>query len=116
MRIWVAGVCETCAFRSPPHWSTTAREFIGNGRGRALDNAFIERLWRTVMHDNIYLKDYASVDEVYEGLKEYFWFNRERFHQALNNQTPYQVYHWGPPKRSRRGDRKSRRGRVVGAA
>ncbi len=84
-----------------------------DGRGRALDNAFIERLWRTVKYENIYLKDYASVDEVYEGLKEYFWFyNRERFHQALDNQTPYQVYHWGPGKRTRREDGKNRRGDV----
>jgi putative transposase len=87
-----------------------------DGRGRALDNAFIERLWRSVKYENIYLKDYATVDEVYEGLKEYFWFyNRERFHQALDNQTPYQVYHWGPEKRSRRDEGKNRRG-VVGAA
>jgi putative transposase len=87
-----------------------------DGRGRALDNAFIERLWRSVKYENIYLKDYATVDEVYEGLKEYFWFyNRERFHQALDNQTPYQVYHWGPGKRTRREDGKSRRG-IIGAA
>ena len=87
-----------------------------DGRGRALDNAFIERLWRSVKYENIYLKDYATVDEVYEGLKDYFWFyNRERFHQALNNQTPYQVYHWGPTKRSRRDEGKNRHG-VVGAA
>ena len=82
-----------------------------DGRGRALDNAFIERLWRSVKYENIYLKDYATVDEVYEGLKDYFWFyNRERFHQALDNQTPYQVYHGGPGKRTRRDDAKNRRG------
>ena len=87
-----------------------------DGRGRALDNAFIERLWRTVKYENIYLKDYATVDEVYEGLKDYFWFyNCERFHQALDNQTPYQVYHWGPGKRTRRDGGKARRG-IVGAA
>jgi len=87
-----------------------------DGRGRALDNAFIERLWRTVKYENIYLKDYATVDEVYEGLSDYFWFyNRERFHQALDNQTPYQVYHWGPMKRTRRDERKQRRS-VVEAA
>jgi putative transposase len=82
-----------------------------DGRGRALDNVFIERLWRSVKYENIYLKDYATVDEVYEGLKDYFWFyNRERFHQALDNQTPYQVYHWEPGKRMRRDGGKSRRG------
>ena len=87
-----------------------------DGRGRALDNAFIERLWRTVKYENIYLKDYATVDEVYEGLSDYFWFyNRERFHQALDNQTPYQVYHWGPMKRRRCDERKQRRS-VVEAA
>jgi putative transposase len=85
-----------------------------DGRGRALDNAFIERLWRTVKYENIYLKDYATVDEVYEGLKDYFWFyNRERFHQALQNQTPYQVYHWEPGKRPRRDEGKSRRSVVA---
>ena len=87
-----------------------------DGRGRALDNAFIERLWRTVKYENIYLKDYATVDEVYEGLSDYFWFyNRERFHQALDNQTPYQVYHCGPMKRTRCDERKQRRS-VVEAA
>ena len=87
-----------------------------DGRGRALDNAFIERLWRTVKYENIYLKEYATGDEVYEGLKEYFWFyNHERFHQALNNQTPYQVYHWGPAQRSRRDTSNHRRDKV-GAA
>ena len=87
-----------------------------DGRGRALDNAFIERLWRTVKYENIYLKDYATVDEVYEGLSDYFWFyDRERFHQALDNQTPYQVYHWGPMKRARCDERKQRRS-VVEAA
>jgi len=70
-----------------------------DGRGRALDNAFIERLWRTVKYEEIYLKDYATIDDLYQGLQDYFWFyNRERFHQALDYQTPYQVYHWGPEK------------------
>jgi putative transposase len=87
-----------------------------DGRGRALDNAFIERLWRTVKYEDIYLKDYGTADEVYEGLKNYFWFyNRERFHQALDNQTPYQVYHWGPGKRTRGDGGKNRRS-TVGAA
>jgi putative transposase len=81
-----------------------------DGRGRALDNAFIERLWRTVKYEDIYLKEYATVDEVYQGLTDYFWFyNRERFHQALNNQTPYQVYHWGPGQRTRGDEGKVRR-------
>lgn len=82
-----------------------------DGRGRALDNAFIERLWRTVKYEEIYLKDYATADEVYQGLKSYFaFYNHERFHQALNYQTPYQVYHWGPGVSSRGGV--CRQGRV----
>jgi putative transposase len=81
-----------------------------DGRGRALDNVFIERLWRSLKYEDIYLKDYATVDEVYEGLTRYFFlYNHERFHQALDYQTPYQVYHWGHEKGSRRreGDRRS---------
>jgi putative transposase len=77
-----------------------------DGRGRALDNVFIERLWRSLKYEDIYLKDYTTVDELYEGLKRYFFFyNHERFHQALNYQTPYQVYHWGQKTRSGSGSR-----------
>jgi transposase InsO family protein len=57
-------------------------------------------------YEDIYLKDYATVDELNEGLTRYFeFYNQERFHQALNYQTPYQVYHWGPEVRSRSGSR-----------
>jgi putative transposase len=67
-----------------------------DGRGRALDNVFIERLWRSLKYEDIYLKEYESVDDLYEGLVWYFrLYNHERFHQALGYQTPYQVYHWG---------------------
>ena len=53
-----------------------------DGRGRALDNVFIERLWRTVKYEDIYLKDYATPDELIEGLTEYFrFYDEERFHQ-----------------------------------
>jgi putative transposase len=65
-----------------------------DGRGRALDNVFIERLWRSLKYEDIYLKDYGTVDELYEGLTRYFdTYNHERFHQALDYRTPYQVYH-----------------------
>jgi putative transposase len=65
-----------------------------DGRGRALDNVFIERLWRTVKYENIYLKDYATGTETYEGLAEYFTFyDTERPHQALGGHTPHEVYH-----------------------
>ena len=67
-----------------------------DGRGRALDNVFIERLWRSLKYEDIYLKDYGTVDELYEGLTRYFdTYNHERFHQALDYRTPYQVYHGG---------------------
>jgi len=64
-----------------------------DGRGRALDNIFVERLWRTVKYELIYLREYSTVNEVYSGLKEYFQFyNHERFHQSLNYATPAKVY------------------------
>ena len=72
------------------------REGIGismDGRGRALDNIFVERLWRSVKYEDIYLKGYASMREVRAGLKEYFQFYKgARPHQALGYQTPEQVY------------------------
>ena len=64
-----------------------------DGRGRALDNVFIERLWRTVKYEDIYLKDYEGVDELYEGLRSYFdFYCHERPHQALDYRTPAEVY------------------------
>ena len=67
-----------------------------DGRGRALDNVFIERLWRTVKYENIYLKEYATVDELIVGLREYFTFyDEERFHQSLAMRTPWEVYRAG---------------------
>lgn len=65
-----------------------------DGRGRALDNIFVERLWRTVKYELIYLHEYHSVKEVYDALKEYFrFYNNERIHQALDYATPAQVYY-----------------------
>lgn len=64
-----------------------------DGRGRALDNVFVERLWRTVKYEDIYLKDYAGADDLYEGLSGYLeFYDRERLHQALEYRTPYEVY------------------------
>ena len=64
-----------------------------DGRGRALDNAFVERLWRSVKWQEDYLKDYRTVAEAVSGLDRYFQFyNHERLHQALGYQTPAQVY------------------------
>jgi len=67
-----------------------------DGRGRTFDNIFVERLWRTVKYEDIYLKDYPSVPELYHGLTGYFeFYNQERPHQGLNNQTPATVYFSG---------------------
>ena len=64
-----------------------------DGRGRALDNIFVERLWRSVKYEEVYLKDYASVPEAREGLERYFdFYNQERLHQSLNYKTPESVY------------------------
>ena len=64
-----------------------------DSRGRAMDNIFTERLWRTVKYEEVYLKDYTTVLEAKENLSEYFdFYNYERKHQSLNNRTPAQIY------------------------
>jgi putative transposase len=64
-----------------------------DGRGRALDNVFVERLWRTVKYENIYIQGYESVPELHRGLKVYFaFYNEERLHQSLGYATPGAVY------------------------
>jgi putative transposase len=64
-----------------------------DGRGRALDNIFVERLWRSLKYEDIYLKDYQSVKEARQGIDKYFCFyNNERLHQSLNYQVPRDVY------------------------
>ena len=65
-----------------------------DGRGRALDNVFVERLWRSVKYEHVYLYEYASVPELEKGLEQYFTFyNHERPHQSLSYQTPEEVHH-----------------------
>ena len=85
----------------------TAREFVGrleragvaismDGKGRALDNVFVERLWRTVKYEHLYVMGYETVPELERGLKEFLrYYNRERMHQGLNYQTPANVYKAG---------------------
>ena len=64
-----------------------------DGRGRALDNIFVERLWRTVKYEDIYLKEYATVPALLTGLTRYFaFYNDERLHQSLGYRTPAMVY------------------------
>lgn len=64
-----------------------------DGRGRALDNIFVERLWRSVKYEDVYLKGYATMGELTIGLTQYFaFYNAERPHQSLGYETPNQVY------------------------
>ena len=64
-----------------------------DGRGRALDNVFVERLWRSVKYEEVYVKDYETPGEARQGLGNYFHFyNEERPHQALDDRTPAAVY------------------------
>ena len=67
-----------------------------DGRGRAFDNIFVERLWRNVKHEDVYLKGYANMAELMVGLAQYFaFYNEERPHQSLGYQTPASVYRSG---------------------
>ena len=64
-----------------------------DGRGRALDNIFTERLWRTVKYEDVYLKQYDCVQRLLLGLTDYFvFYNEERLHQSLSYKTPSMVY------------------------
>ena len=65
-----------------------------DGRGRALGNAFAQRLWRTVKYEDLYLKDYEDGRALRNGLRAYFTFyNRQRPHQSLNYSTPVHVHY-----------------------
>ena len=67
-----------------------------DGKGRALDNIFTERLWRTVKYENVYLQDYASPREARAGIRDYLeFYNQRRPHQALEYRTPAEVYFAG---------------------
>ena len=64
-----------------------------DGKGRAIDNIFVERLWRTVKYENVYLQSYKDGTALYKGLKKYFnFYNKERFHESLGYKTPEQCY------------------------
>lgn len=106
----LAAVEQALAQATPEIWNSdqgsqfTSTEYIDrlqaanvqismDGRGRALDNIFTERLWRTVKYEEVYLHDYASPREARQGLATYFQFyNFERPHQALNYERPAAVY------------------------
>jgi putative transposase len=79
--------------------TSTDAKFSMDGRGRALDNVFIERLWRSVKYEEIYLHSNRDGYELRDRLDQYFrFFNNERFHAALGYQTPAAVYGSTPLK------------------
>ncbi len=64
-----------------------------DGKGRWMDNVFIERLWRSLKYEEVYLKAYETVTEARSSIREWIrFYNRERPHQSLGGQTPEQVY------------------------
>ena len=71
-----------------------------DGKGSWRDNVFVERLWRSVKYEDVYLKDYQTVQEAQKSLKNYFsFYNHERPHQSLSYKTPGDVhYHYGALK------------------
>jgi putative transposase len=96
------GVCEI--FNTDQGSQFTCQEFTEllmnnnikismDGRGRALDNIFAERLWRSVKYEKIYLQEWDTVNEIRQAVKEYFrFYNNERPHQSLDGKTPASVY------------------------
>jgi len=85
-----------CQFTSEAFTSVLKANGIAismDGRGRALDNVFIERLWRSVKYEDVYLHGYESISELVVGLTKYFaFYNEERRHQSLDYLTPDEVY------------------------
>ena len=91
-------------FNSDQGSQFTSEQFLGelegrniaismDGRGRCLDNIFIERLWRSLKYEEVYLRDYQFVSEARTGIEKYFQFyNQERLHQSLDYQTPAAMY------------------------
>jgi putative transposase len=80
--------------RFTEHLESAGIKISMDSRGRVFDNIFIERLWRTVKYEDIYLNNYPTVDELAQGLERYFsFYNNERFHQSLDYRTPVQVYY-----------------------
>jgi len=110
---------ESTQFTSTAFTDVLKREGVNismDGRGRALDNIFVERLWRTVKYEDIYLNGYGDIYNRTLGLTEYFSiYNLDRPHQSLGNQTPARVYESAEgggalilDKYPRTGDAKSR--------
>jgi len=83
-------------FTSPRHTAILKAADVRismDGKNRAIDNIFVERLWRSLKYEEVYLKDYETVQEAKDGIKQYFdYYNNERPHQALGYKTPTEVH------------------------
>ena len=98
------GISKPEIFNTDQGAQFTSEEFTGlledaevrismDGRGRLYDNIFVERLWRTVKYEEVYLHDYRTVQEARERLASYFrFYNTERLHETLGYRTPHEVY------------------------
>ena len=98
------GISKPEIFNTDQGVQFTSSEFTGrleqaeirismDGRGRVFDNIFVERLWRTVKYEEVYLNHYQTIPEVRGGLAKYFLFyNQERIHESLDYRTPYELY------------------------
>jgi putative transposase len=65
-----------------------------DGRGRAIDNIYIERFWRSIKYENIYLHAYEDGDKLWAGIEQYMkFYNELRYHQSLSYKTPYEIYY-----------------------
>lgn len=74
-------------------WEEKGVRISMDGRGRAMDNIFTERLWRTIKYEEVYLKSYETVIEAKQQIGEYInFYNYERFHQSLKNRKPAEIY------------------------
>lgn len=72
---------------------TTGIRVSMDGKGRAADNIYIERWWRSFKHEDLYLHQYATLRQLRRGIERYVWFyNHRRFHQALSYRRPAEVY------------------------
>lgn len=77
-------------------WNQEKTKISMDGRGRAMDNIFTERLWRTIKYEEVYLKDYASVREAKGNIGAYMeFYNTGRKHQSLGYKTPAEIYYGG---------------------